>query len=40
MADNEPRRPQMAGAGIAIGAGVGTALFVATDDAGMDRRNG
>lgn len=31
--DDGPRQPQLVGAGIAIGAGVGTALFAATDNA-------
>jgi len=30
---DEPRRPQLIGAGLAIGDGVGTALSAATDNA-------
>ena len=30
--DQEPRQPQLVGAGIAIGAGVGAALLAATDN--------
>lgn len=33
MADEEPREPQLIGAGIALGAGVGAAIFAATDNA-------
>ncbi len=30
--EDQPRQPQLIGAGIAIGAGVGAAMFAATDN--------